>query len=61
MIEIYPLWTWKSRFLVKAEQVILVKKLQEFPKDFQKTGQKCGVELSFLLKKDDTCIAEISW
>jgi len=41
--------------------IILVKKPQEFSKDYQKTGQKCGVELSFLSKKDHTCLAEISW
>jgi hypothetical protein len=46
---------------MKVERLILVKKPQEYAKNYQKKLLKIGVELSFLSKKDHTSLAEISW
>jgi len=46
---------------MKVEHDYSGKKPQEFPKDYQKNWSRMGVELSFLSKKDDTSLAEISW
>ncbi|MGQ0792326.1 MAG: hypothetical protein ACT4NJ_08935 [Nitrosopumilaceae archaeon] len=47
--------------MVKVEWIILVKNHKNFQGLPKKNESRMGVELSFLSKKDHTCLAEISW